>query len=137
MISRAAEYGLRTVVCLASRSGRPMASRRLAAATGVPVPYQAKILQILRREGLVEAYRGVGGGFVLACSPGALSMQQVIDAVDPPRFERASARTGDSLTLLRQLLCEGEGFVQSLFGAISIAELCRGSSAVADSNPAE
>jgi Rrf2 family nitric oxide-sensitive transcriptional repressor len=125
VISRAAEYALRIVLCLAKGPGLPVASRGLAAVTGVPASYQAKLLQALRRAGIVEAHRGFGGGFVLARPAETLSVQDVIDAVDPRRVDPGAPPGADPLWVLRRRLRDGIGLMESLFASISIAELSR------------
>ena len=60
-ISRKAYYGLRAVVVLAQER-RQMSIHALAEAEGLPEDYLEKILQDLRRAGLVEATKGQGGG---------------------------------------------------------------------------
>ncbi|MBK7702550.1 MAG: Rrf2 family transcriptional regulator [bacterium] len=50
---------------------RGCAARRVAAATGIPVNYLSKILNQLRKAGLVESRKGWGGGFQLRRMPGS------------------------------------------------------------------
>ena len=66
MISQTAEYALRAVVILGSQSGRPMTTHDVARVSRVPVDYLSKVLQALGRAGLVEARRGLRGGYVLS-----------------------------------------------------------------------
>lgn len=82
-ISQTAEYALRAIVCLADDSGRAQTTQEIASVTKIPADYLSKIMQNLRRAGLVFARRGVNGGFVLSESPTTISVLKVINAIDP------------------------------------------------------
>ena len=83
MISQTAEYALRAVVFLGSQVGQPVTTQRVAAATRVPVGYLSKVLQALGKAGLVDAQRGLRGGYVLARPLDELTVLEVINSVDP------------------------------------------------------
>lgn len=89
MISRTAEYAVRAALWLVHSAQRPGTVRQIAADTGVPSGYLAKILRALGRAGLVRAQPGPGGGFLLNRAPEAVSVLDVIDATDP--IHRADA----------------------------------------------
>ena len=56
----------------------------LAEQTGVPLPTAQKLVSRLSAAGLIESARGTGGGFRLARPPQAISLAEVIEAVDGP-----------------------------------------------------
>jgi FeS assembly SUF system regulator len=56
----------------------------IAAATGVPEPTVAKVLKALAGASLVVSQRGARGGYRLARPLGAISVADVISAVDGP-----------------------------------------------------
>ncbi len=88
MISQTAEYALRSVVCLASYPDAALITEEIAKITKVPRSYLSKVLQSLGRAGIVNARRGLHGGFSLAKPADALSLLEVINAVDPiPHIE--------------------------------------------------
>lgn len=58
--------------------------RDIAERTGLPQPYLEQILLALKGAGLVRSKRGVGGGYVLARSPGQITLGQIVSAVDGP-----------------------------------------------------
>ena len=49
----------------------------------IPPDYLSKVLQALRRGGIIKATRGAGGGIVLTRAPAAITVLEVINAVDP------------------------------------------------------
>ncbi len=83
MFSQTAEYALRIIVHLAEQNGSPVTTRQIAAATGVPEGYLAKVLQGMARAGLVDSHRGLHGGFILSRDARALTLFDVIQSVTP------------------------------------------------------
>jgi len=83
MFSQTVEYALRAVVHLADQSPSPRTTDQIATATLVPKAYLSKVLQGLRDAGIVESKRGVGGGIVLVKTPAALTILEVVNAVEP------------------------------------------------------
>jgi Rrf2 family protein len=85
MMSQSAEYSLRAVVCLASHRGRPLTVRQVADLTHVPAGYLAKILNALSRANLLNAQRGLNGGFTLRKDPAQITLLDVVQVADPSR----------------------------------------------------
>jgi Rrf2 family protein len=83
LFTQTAEYAVRAVLCLSLSPGRPLTTQQVAAQTRVPAGYLAKILQTLRRAGLVRSTRGTKGGFVLARDPQSLTLYDIVQVVDP------------------------------------------------------
>ena len=83
-LSRLADYG----VVLAGRMAlRPMLfhnAMELAEGSGLPTPTVSKILAALAREGVLVSQRGVKGGYRLARAPEAISVADIIAALDGP-----------------------------------------------------
>ncbi len=50
----------------------------------VPSAYLAKQMQLLRRAGIVASVRGKGGGYRLACAVDAISLLDIVNAIDGP-----------------------------------------------------
>jgi Rrf2 family protein len=127
VISQTAEYALRSVVYLGSQIGQPVTTHRIAAATRVPVGYLSKVLQALGRAGLVDAQRGLRGGYVLARPLDELTILDVINAVDPleriTRCPLGLAAHAGSLCSLHRRLDEAMALIESLFKQTSIEQL--------------
>ncbi len=85
MFSQTVEYALRALVALAAKPGAPQSTQQLAEITKVPGPYLSKVLQLLTKEGLVDAHRGLRGGFALSRPPNKVTILQAVNAVDPIR----------------------------------------------------
>jgi Rrf2 family protein len=126
VISQTAEYALRAVVALGTAAGRPLTVNKLADRTRVPESYLSKVLQSLGRAGLVEARRGLNGGYTLIRPLDQVTVLDVINAVDPiKRITRCPLRISAHRQLcpLHRRLDAAIALVESHFGATTIAEL--------------
>ena len=84
-VSTRGDYASRALLSLALRGAEtPTSVRDIAVRTGLPQPYLEQILLALKGAGLVRSKRGVGGGYVLARPPEAISLAQIVSAVDGP-----------------------------------------------------
>jgi len=83
MFSQTVEYALRAVVHLADQAPAARTTEQIAAATRVPRPYLAKVLQGLCRAEVVRSQRGIGGGMALVKTPAELTILEVVNAVEP------------------------------------------------------
>jgi Rrf2 family protein len=83
MLSQTVEYALRAMMHLAALNGESATSDRIAQETKVPGGYLSKVMRDLVVAGLVESFRGPGGGFSLARTPDLITILDVVNAVDP------------------------------------------------------
>ena len=56
----------------------------LAEETGLPLPTVQKLVSKLSGAGLIESARGTGGGFRLARPPAAISLADIVEAIEGP-----------------------------------------------------
>jgi Rrf2 family iron-sulfur cluster assembly transcriptional regulator len=91
--SRSAEYAIRGLVCLTPVApGESMLVKQIAADSGIPVHFLAKILQDLVRHGLLKSNKGPRGGFRLTVPAADLPLLRIIETVDgPARYQRCIA----------------------------------------------
>lgn len=85
MLSQTVEYALRAMVQLTYVAPQPVSTDVLAETTQVPRAYLSKVLQSLRRAGIVHSQRGIGGGVSLAKSAADITILEVVNAVEPLR----------------------------------------------------
>ena len=84
-ISAKSDYAVRAAAELAAAEpGRPVKAEALANAQGIPANFLENILAALRNSGIVRSQRGAEGGYLLARDAGAVSLADVIRAVDGP-----------------------------------------------------
>lgn len=129
MFSQTVEYALRAVVHLAYQAPEAHTTAQIAEATQVPKDYLSKILQGLAREGIVRTQRGVGGGVALARSPEALSIYDVVHAVEPESVRRITVcplglkTHGVRLCPLHKRLDDAVALVETAFRNTTLAEV--------------
>jgi FeS assembly SUF system regulator len=61
-----------------------LSATELADETGVPLPTTQKLMQSLARHGLLTGQRGAGGGYELARPVTAISLADIVEAVEGP-----------------------------------------------------
>ena len=84
-IPRRVEYGLRAVIYLSGQDPERCCSiNEIAKQQGVPKKFLEKIIQELVRGGLIKSKRGSCGGYVLARSADAISIYDVVAAIEGP-----------------------------------------------------
>lgn len=83
MLSQTVEYALRAMTYLGSKNGAAVNSQCIALQTKVPPGYLSKVMRDLVVARLVSSSRGPGGGFVLAKSPSAITILDIVNAVEP------------------------------------------------------
>jgi beta-N-acetylhexosaminidase len=83
-LSARADYALRAAVELAAAKGSHVTADQLARTQGIPGKFLEAILTQLRRAGLIRSQRGPDGGFWLARPPSAISLADIIRAIDGP-----------------------------------------------------
>ena len=83
-ISKKAEYALRALVAMARAPGRSWSIHELAAEERIPIKFLEQILLALRRGGVLNSKRGVGGGYTLVREPNDISLAEVVAIFDGP-----------------------------------------------------
>ena len=83
MFSTKAEYGVRVMVHLAaSDTVGPVSLGAIAEAEGLPLAYLEHLAQRLRKADLVDSRRGAHGGYTLARPATAITMAEVVEALE-------------------------------------------------------
>ena len=81
-LSARADYALRAAIELAAAEGDRVTADHLSQAQGIPGQFLATILTHLRRSNIVRSQRGPDGGFWLARPAAAISLAEIIRALD-------------------------------------------------------
>lgn len=84
-LSSMADYAVLTM-CAAARhcGGARVTSAQLAMETSLPAPTVQKLVSKLSAAGLIKSVRGAGGGFKLARPAAAISLADIVEAVEGP-----------------------------------------------------
>jgi len=126
VLSQTTEYALRAIVFLASNDESAMTAQQVADGTKVPARYMSKVLQSLGKAGVVNAQRGLHGGFTLARSADQITILDVINVIDPlQRIERCPLGLTSHVKLcpLHRRIDEAVSYIEKVFDSTTIAEL--------------
>ena len=98
-ISRQADYAIRAVRELVKAGpGALLQTRTIAESQQIPEKYLPTIIRTLARAGLLRTLRGSQGGVSLARQPEAISVLDVIEAIDGPvLLNRCKIRPGECM----------------------------------------
>ncbi|MGD1070083.1 MAG: Rrf2 family transcriptional regulator [Bryobacteraceae bacterium] len=127
MLSQTAEYALRAMVELATRTGEARTAQEIAQASRVPLDYLSKVLNSLVRAGIVSGQRGRGGGFQVVRPVNEITVLEVVSAVDPLRRIRSCPlglqAHGENLCPLHRKLDDAVRSVEEAFASTTIQSL--------------
>lgn len=99
-LSKKADYALMAMKHLAQKSIATPAelstsAREIAELYDIPIELLAKVLQQLARRSLLTSHQGTRGGYTLSRSPGAISVADIIQAIDGPLTVTACSTQDD------------------------------------------
>ena len=83
-VSTRVEYGLIALmdIALHSENGSCVATWEIARRQNISKKYLEQILPLLRIGGFIKAQKGIRGGYTLACSPGYVTLADILNALD-------------------------------------------------------
>lgn len=113
-LSKKVEYGLIALQHLA-RSGSVATAREIADEYGMPYDLLAKVLQSLKRDGMIYSYQGVRGGYALMLAPQSITLSRVVNALEEENSITACTAPGtEGHTCERAASCTIKGPMQRL-----------------------
>ena len=83
-VTKLTDYATLVLTVLAARPGDVLSAPDLAEHAGLEAPTVAKVLKPLAQAGLVEGFRGANGGYRLARDPAAISLVDIVEAMEGP-----------------------------------------------------
>ena len=132
-LSTRGRYAVMAMTELAgSGEGRAVSLAAIAANQQISRPYLEQLFARLRRGGLVQSVRGPGGGYRLARPATALSVADVVEAVDEPlRATRCSGKgegcmKGGARCRTHELWEETGRQIRGYLAGISLADVLAG-----------
>jgi Rrf2 family iron-sulfur cluster assembly transcriptional regulator len=82
-LSTKAQYAVRAMVSLNLHAGEsPVSIRDISTREDISLNYLEQLFVKLRRGGLVDSFRGPGGGYVLARPAAQIRVDEIIDSVE-------------------------------------------------------
>lgn len=128
-LTKRGDYAVRAMLALARGSGNGLlSSRRIADAMAIPVRFLPQVLGDLQRAGLVEAAPGRSGGYRLARDAAAISLLDVIEAVEGDTRRRDCVLRGgpcgvDGTCDVHDVFLAGQEALRGTFAGSTLAEL--------------
>ena len=130
-LTHLADYAVVLMTAAARRNaGARLSATELSAETGVPLPTAQKLMGQLAGVGLLTSVRGAGGGFALARPAQAISLADIVEAVEGPIAmtvcsEGRSDCALDAHCRVKPHMGVVGDAVRGALGAVSLQELAR------------
>lgn len=130
-LTRKGEYAIRGIVYLAKQPpGKVVLVSEVADATGVSQTFLAKIFQSFAKLGLVNSFRGTGGGFLLGRPAARITLRNVVEAVEGPIIpnrcltEEGSCSRETSCTV-HPVWRKVQGEIAAILDAVTLEDLAK------------
>ncbi len=65
-----------------AKSGEVATTREISDASNIPYDLLAKVMQFLKRDGMIDSFQGVRGGYRLMLAPAQISLARVVNALE-------------------------------------------------------
>ncbi|HEY4409779.1 MAG TPA: Rrf2 family transcriptional regulator [Acidimicrobiia bacterium] len=125
-VTAKAEYALRAATVLASSGPGPVKSEAIAAAEGIPLRFLHNILAALTRAGVLTSLRGADGGYELTRVPAAITVADVIRAVEGPFAAGGGPEAPAPESTLRAVWALVRANERAVLEAVTLADLVAG-----------
>ncbi len=130
-ISAKVDYAVRALLTLAAAGGGPLAGSAIAKSQGLPAKFLEGILAELRRAGIVSSQRGAEGGYRLARPASAITIADVMRAIDGPLAEVRGVRPehthyDGSASRLQDVWIAVRASLRSVLEATTLADVASG-----------
>ena len=128
-ISQKTEYALRAMIQLAEHRDGRTSAREISERQHIPLRFLEQQLGALSKAGLVESFRGAGGGCRLAKDAADVTVADVVDAIEGPFYPMFCLDPGDHTCWqdarcgLQNLWGEVRVAVRGVFERVTLAEL--------------
>ena len=78
LLTKESDYAIRALLLLARRQDQTLSSKSIADAEKIPLQFLRRILQTLKKAGILSAKEGMNGGVSLARQPCSISLGMII-----------------------------------------------------------
>ncbi len=143
MLTTKGRYAVMAMVDIAQRNeaGKPVSLADISTRQDITVPYLEQIFSRLKAGGLVKSVRGPGGGYCLSKAHSAITMADIVMAVDEPiKMTRCTTtETPGGCTkgvkCLTHDLWRGLGdSIHDYLASVTLDDVCKGQIAVNEDN---
>ena len=133
-LSSLADYAVVMMSAAARRCGSScrLSATALAAETCLPLPTVQKLVSRLSAAGMIESARGAGGGFRLARPAAAISLAEIVEAIEGPIAMTACVDASGARECAVEASCQVRphwnivnGTVRGALAGVSLASLAQ------------
>ncbi len=130
-LTRASSYALHAVVFMATqKQGKPIPSHIVAQARGIPERFLLKVLKPLVSARVLVSVKGPNGGYRLSRPASAVTMLEIVEAVDGPirgQSPLSEEESDSSLNRKLEAICkQGAAQIRRQLEKIRLADLVSG-----------
>jgi len=128
-LSTKGRYGVRLMIDLAIHYGEgPVLLREIAKREEISEKYLSNLVNPLKAMGLVEATRGVHGGYVLGKEPSEITMKEIVEALEGSLclvdcVEKSAACDRAAFCVARDLWNEAAQGIGRILGKYTLADM--------------
>jgi Rrf2 family cysteine metabolism transcriptional repressor len=116
-VTSKSRYAVVAMAELARSGTAPVPIAQIAERRGMPVQFLEQLFSTLRRDGLLQSQRGVKGGYTLARPPEAITVLEVVQALDGKVGQEADEAGG--------IWRDGVEALRGVFSSTTIADIAR------------
>ena len=130
-VSARTDYAIRALTEMAASGGEPITAQRISGAQAIPLKFLLNILADIRRAGLVHNHRGRAAGYVLARSPAAITLAEIIGIIDGD-LSTVHEAAPDEISYpgaaepLRDVWLAVRSSLSTVLGSVTLADVARG-----------
>jgi Rrf2 family protein len=126
-LSKRVEYGLVALQHLAKRGGVSKV-REISDENNISYDLLAKIMQDLKKDGIISSYQGVRGGYTMMLAPQEIPVNRVIDALEEDHtITKCSSETEccdrEDFCTIRGPMMRLQHELKSVLNSVTIAQL--------------
>jgi Rrf2 family protein len=128
-LSTKGRYGVRLMIDLADHYGEgPVLLREIAKREEISEKYLSNLMNPLKAMGLVEATRGVHGGYVLGKAPAEITMKEIVHVLEGPLclvdcVDKPGACNRSPFCVARDLWIETTEEMARILGKYTLADM--------------
>lgn len=128
-LSSKGEYGLLALIDLAMHAAEgPVQNHQIARRQGIPKQYLGQLMLALKKAGLIHSLRGRQGGYVMARPAHAITLLDVVTALEGParnvNFLPKGRRTFTARNVLKRIWDDLSRSSSAILKNKSVEDLC-------------
>jgi len=129
-LSAKGEYGVLAILALCLNGGQdPVQVKTIAHKERIPLKFLEQVMNLLKRQGLVESVRGPHGGYRLSRSPEQIRLGEVLQAIEGPMIDpmlshQKASPASDGKVVLSEAWVGANASMQGHLDSISFQDLC-------------